>query len=116
MNTNLIILFGSQVSGHINTLSDVDIAVLTNHALSLDEKSELSDQLAKQMKVSSDLIDLVDLNVASPLLQYSISQTGRLISGTKDDFLRFKVLAWKRYQDTAKFRRQRKQALYNSNL
>ena len=116
MSTNLIILVGSQVSGHANTQSDVDIAVLTDHTLSLGEKLELSDQLAKQMKVSSDLIDIVDLNVASPLLQYSISQTGRLISGEKDDFLRFRVLAWKRYQDTAKFRQRRKEALYNSNL
>ena len=116
MSTNLIILFGSQVSGHTNTQSDVDIAVLTNHTLSLDEKLELSDQLANQMQVSSDLIDIVDLSVASPLLQYSISQTGQLISGKKEDFLRFRVLAWKRYQDTAKFRQQRKKALYNSNL
>ena len=116
MNTNLIILFGSQISGHTNTQSDFDVAILTDHILSLDEKLELSDQLAKQMNVSSDLIDIVDLNVASPLLQYSISKTGRLISGNKDDFLRFKVLAWKRYQDTAKFRQQREKALYNSNL
>ena len=66
------------------------------------------------MDISSDSIDIVDLNVASPLLQYSIAQTGRILSGNKDDFLRFKVLAWKRYQDTAKFRLSRKESLHTA--
>lgn len=111
MGANLIILFGSQVSGHKNAYSDVDVAVLSDHELSLKEKSELSDQVADQMQVSADDIDIVDLQTASPLLQYSIAQTGRLLSGSDDAFLRFRVLAWKRYQDTAKFRRAREKVL-----
>lgn len=111
MKTNLIILFGSQVSGYAGPRSDFDIAVLADKPLTIQDKADVSDNVARQMNVSSDLIDIVDLNVASPLLQYSIAQTGRILSGAKEDFLRFKVLAWKRYQDTAKFRLSREKAL-----
>ncbi len=111
MKTNLIILFGSQISGNTRPTSDIDVAVLADHPLSIKDKEEVSEQIAKDMHISSDLIDLVDLNTASPLLQHSIAQTGRLLSGTEYDFLRFKVLAWKRYQDTAKFRLRRAEVL-----
>jgi len=114
MKTNLIILFGSQTSGKIRPTSDVDLAVLANHPLSIKDKDEISEQMAKNLNVSSDLIDLIDLSVASPLLQHSIAQTGRLLAGTDYDFMRFKVLAWKRYQDTAKFRLSREKSLNQS--
>ena len=81
LKVNLIIIFGSQVSGYTSPRSDVDIAVLADKQLTIQDKADISEQTAREMKVSSDLIDLVDLNVASPLLQYSIAQTGRLLSG-----------------------------------
>ncbi len=112
MKTRLIILFGSQVSGHAGPRSDFDVAVLADQPLTVKDKADISEQTAKQMHISSDLIDIVDLNTASPLLQYSIAQTGRLFSGDKDKFLRFKVLAWKRYMDTAKFRLRREKSLH----
>ena len=114
MKINLIILFGSQISGHTKPGSDVDVAVLADKPLTIQDKADISENIAQQMSVSSDLIDMVDLNAASPLLQYSIAQTGRLFLGNKDDFLRFKVLAWKRYQDTAKFRLRREKSLYTA--
>lgn len=116
MNTRLIILFGSQVSGKNNVKSDIDVAVLADRPISLAEKASISDQVAKKMNVSSDLIDLVDLSVASPLLQYSVAQNSKIIFGNEDDFLRFKVLAWKKYLDTAKFRSKRKDALRSQLL
>jgi len=114
MKINLIILFGSQISGNIRQASDFDLAVLADQPLSIKDKEKISEQIAEDLQISSDLIDLVDLSVASPLLQYSIAQTGRILSGNKDDFLRFKVLAWKRYQDTAKFRLSRKESLHTA--
>ena len=56
-------------------------------------------------------IDLIDLFDAPPLLQFQISKEGKLLSGEEKDFLRFKVLAWKRYLDTAKFRKIREKTL-----
>lgn len=107
MKTSLIILFGSQATNKAKTGSDFDVAVLADNSLSLQEKDEITEEIAKQLNVSSDKIDLVDLSIASPLLQHSVGQTGRLINGNKEDFLRFRVLAWKRYLDTAKFRARR---------
>jgi predicted nucleotidyltransferase len=110
----LVILFGSQATGHVRPGSDTDVAVLADHVLSLAEKSDLSQELAKELKVSEDIIDIVDLQIASPLLQQQISTHGKLLRGSADDWLRWRVLAWKRYLGTAKFRRLREQSLMKS--
>lgn len=110
-NVKLVILFGSQTSKKASAGSDTDVAVLSDQQLSLEEKIELKERLSSEMGVSEDKIDLVDLWSASPLLQYQVAQNGRLIKGDPSDFIRFKVLAWKRYLDTAKLRRIREQAI-----
>ena len=107
----LIILFGSQASKRAGANSDTDVAVLADHILSLEEKSSLAETLAQKLKVSEETIDLIDLRSAPPLLEYQIAQHGKLFEGKQDDFIRFKVLAWKRYQDTAKLRRMREKSL-----
>ena len=61
--------------------------------------------------VSEDAVDVVDIWHAPPLLQQEIARHGKLIYGDAFDFIRFRVLAWKRYLDTAKFRRARERAL-----
>jgi predicted nucleotidyltransferase len=107
----LIILFGSRARATAGAISDFDVAVLGDRTLTLEEKSQIKTKLAKKINALEDKIDLVDLWNASPLLQYEVAQTGKLLEGDEFDFLRFKVLAWKQYQDTAKLRRQREQAL-----
>ena len=107
----LIIAFGSQVSGQTRTESDFDVAVLSEKPLTLAQRSRLSLMLSKKLKINEDKIDLVDLKAASPILQYEISRKGKLILGSEFDFIRFKVRAWKMYQDTEKFRRLREQML-----
>lgn len=111
MDTRLIILFGSQASKIAGRQSDTDVAVLSDHSLTLEEKASLTENLARKLNVSEEKIDLIDLWSAPPLLQYQVAQNGKLIEGEEFDFIRFKVLAWKRYQDTAKFRRIREQVL-----
>lgn len=111
MNIKLIILFGSQASRKAGAGSDTDVAILSDRAITLEDKMELREKLAAGLGVSEDKIDLIDLWSAPPLLQHQIAQNGRLIEGKIADFIRFKVLAWKRYQDTAKFRRIREQVL-----
>lgn len=107
----LIIFFGSRVRGRAGARSDFDVAVLADHALTLDERSDAQRLSAKILGANEDLVDIVDIWNAPPLLAYEIATHGKLIFGSALDFLRFRVFAWKRYQDTAKFRRARERAL-----
>ncbi len=107
----LIILFGSQATGNAGKTSDTDIAVLGDRPLTLDERSELEEKYANRFSVSEEMIDLVDLSIAPPILRYQVAQSGKLLHGSEEDFIRFKVLAWKQYLNTEKFRRYRQQSL-----
>ncbi len=112
-STKLVILFGSRARETAGANSDFDVAVTTSHTLSLEERSEFARKAATKLHTTEDHIDLVDLAVASPLLQQQVAASGKLIEGNAADFVRFRVLAWKRYLDTAKLRRARTQALSN---
>lgn len=109
--STLVILFGSRARETASSQSDADVAVLADHPLTLSERSEFVLRIAQKIGAAEDRIDLVDLWHASPLLQRQIADEGRLLAGDAFDFLRFRVLAWKRYQDTAKFRRARERAI-----
>lgn len=111
MKTPLIIAFGSQVSGKSTTMSDHDFGVLGKQSLSLSERTDLSDYISKKLDINEDKIDIVDLRTASPLLKFEVARNGKLIDGEYFDFIRFKVLAFKEYVDTAKFRRLREEVM-----
>lgn len=104
-------LFGSQVTGAAGAMSDTDIAALSDHPLSLTERGMLTEEVARTRGVNEDTVDLIDLWYAPPLLAHEVAQHGVLLEGAPADFLRFKVHAWKRYLDTAKFRRIRAEHL-----
>ena len=76
-DTKLIILFGSSATGTAGSHSDTDVAVLADHVLSLRELGEISHDIAEELHVSEDKIDMVDLYRASPLLQYEIATQDR---------------------------------------
>ncbi|MEK7161592.1 MAG: nucleotidyltransferase domain-containing protein [Patescibacteria group bacterium] len=107
LNPNLFVLFGSQSKGYSNEVSDFDIGVVMDKPMSLEEKNILSEEIAKEFSFNEDKIDLVDLNEASPLLQMEAAKSGKLLKGSEEDFFKFKLLAWKRYQHTTKFRKMR---------
>ena len=107
----LLILFGSRAKGTARADSDWDVAVASGHQLSLDERVMYVQKAAQLLRVSEDDVDLVDTWSASPLLQHYIGEQGTLLAGDPFLFIRFRVLAWKRYQDTAKLRRLRSEAL-----
>mgnify|MGYP001607247187 CR=1 FL=1 len=111
LNIELIIMFDSQVSGKTNLKSDVDIAILRDKSLSLEERSELTELLAKEYELNEDKIDLVEIKNASPILRFQIAEQGKLLWGDKSKFIRFRVLSWKLYLDTAKLRRVREKFL-----
>lgn len=107
----LIILFGSHARGTAGKQSDFDVAVTADRPLSLEERALVAHDVARKLKTPEDRIDIVELLHAPPLLQYQIATTGKILEGNPADFIRFQVLAWKRYLDTAKLRRSREKSL-----
>lgn len=110
-NIKLVILFGSRATGKAGAQSDTDVAILADHPLTIAEKGHVAEEAGRILDVSEDMIDVADIWRAPPLLQQEIAQNGKLLHGNAFDFIRFRVLAWKRYLDTAKFRRARERAL-----
>jgi uncharacterized protein len=69
-------VFGSEAAGTAREESDIDIALLTQPAPSIDilakAKAELSDALGRE-------VDLIDLRRASPILAYQVLKSGVLV-------------------------------------
>lgn len=93
---DLVVLFGSQVTGRVHPESDVDIAVRGTKILSLSQQLELARQLDKVLIDT----DLVDLRRASPLMLASVATTGQvLFERRKNAFAHFRLLAINQYLD-----------------
>lgn len=116
MNSPLIIAFGSQIKGTATAASDHDFGVFAGYLLSLEERSDIAGSLAQKFSLNEDLIDLVDLSSVSPILKFEVAKHGKLIQGSEFDFIRFKVRAFKEYQDTAKFRRMRERIMLKNHV
>jgi len=111
LDISLIILFGSQATKKMGQKSDFDIAVFSHKSMDIKARSQFLGVLAEKFNLDEDRIDFVEISSASPLLQFQISSQGKLLWGNPLDFVRFKVLAWKRYLDTAKLRSAREKYL-----
>lgn len=73
---SIVILFGSASSGCMRAESDVDIAVLYDHALSAHEKESLTDRLSHRL---GRIIDLVDLSVVNGVILRQVLCKGRIL-------------------------------------
>jgi len=111
MNKPIIIAFGSQISGRATLSSDFDFGVFSYNPLTLASRTDIAHSLSNRLNINEDKIDLVDLSSASPILKFEVAKKGKLIEGDIYDFIRFKVRAFKEYQDTAKFRRMRERVI-----
>lgn len=96
-NLELIILFGSQVSGKKNPESDFDVAYKTDKKLSGKELINLNCNFIDLF--NNDKIDMLDLKKVDPLLLFEIAQNSQLIYGSKIDYFQFKAVAFKKYVD-----------------
>ena len=96
----LILLFGSKISGKAHRESDFDVAYLSNKALDLEEEARLIMELSQVFK--SENIDLVNLKKAPPLLMKQIFQNHRVLycSNFKIYHL-YKIYALKRFIEAA---------------
>ncbi len=116
MDKPLIIAFGSRVSGRSTDFSDYDFGVFSDKPLSLEDRGRLAEYLADKFDISEDKIDLIDLFSASPLLKFEAAKRGRLVEGSTFSFIRYKVHAFKQYQDTARFRRMRERVMMQNHV
>jgi len=98
----LMILHGSQASGHANRQSDVDIGILTTAQIDSEQYLGL---LHDFNEIFGDQFDPVILNGAEPLITYQVAIHGKpLFEQKKGAFASFQVQAISRYMDSKKFR------------
>jgi uncharacterized protein len=101
-------LFGSQATGAAGPLSDVDVAVWLDPALSSDERFDLRLRLmtAASRAIGTGEVDVVPLNDAPPLLRHRAIRDGRpLVERDARQRVRLDTAAILEYLDTAPLRR-----------
>lgn len=95
----LILLFGSRISGEIHKESDFDIAYLSKRNLDLMEEAKLICDLMPIFK--SEKIDLVNLKKALPLLLFAITDHCQVLYEKNPlIFPTLRVYAFKKYIET----------------
>ncbi len=95
----LVVIFGSRARGRATETSDCDVGVLRKEGIvPAGDFLQLAYQLSRALNLGN--VDLVDLGRASPLLKYEVSRWGKPVYQAEPSvFVRFRVLAWKLYQD-----------------
>jgi len=91
---DLLVLFGSQVSGRTHKKSDYDIGFISKHPKGLEEEIRMEFELSEDLRVGK--IDLVNLKKASPLLMKSVTDNSILLYQREPTlYARFKIYALK---------------------
>jgi predicted nucleotidyltransferase len=99
----LILVFGSVVTGTLHGKSDIDLAFLFDRPVDIVSITNSVIRL-----LHTDNVDVIDLKKASPLLKYSAAEKGRpLYEKSPGMFNEFYSLAFRMYVDTKKLREAR---------
>lgn len=98
----LLLLFGSRVSGKTHQESDYDIAYLSKRKFSLDKQGRLiMDLLPLIGEYDERLINLVNIKKASPLLLYAMTTNSLVLFEKKPaSFACLRAYAFKKYIET----------------
>lgn len=91
----LVYLFGSQADGSSTPSSDIDIAVLLEKKMDPVARFNLEQTLA--IKLNQD-VDLVDLLMASTVLQNQVIMNGELLFGSENEQTKFEMQVLSMYQ------------------
>jgi len=110
-NVKLIFLFGSQINGSATYKSDIDIAILTNQKLDPIKRWDIQNELANAL--NSD-VDLIDLLMASTVMQNQIVMTGVCIYQVEQQLDKFTMKVMSMYQHLNDERRDIISQFYNS--
>lgn len=89
-------LFGSQATGRARPDSDVDLAVLAEHPLTLDQRLSLQTDLEQALQ--RDCVDVVDLRRGSPILQFEALNGIRLFAHSPAKVAKFSSLVGREYE------------------
>ncbi len=114
---SMAVVFGSTATG-VKKPGDVDVAVFLNDEAKKRANTDFSSQFEVTVAIadfigeSVDRVDAVFVGPeTTPLLLYHIARDGKLLFGSGQDFMRFRVFAVKVYQDAWKFREATRQYL-----
>jgi uncharacterized protein len=98
----LVLEFGSMVTGHVHPRSDLDLAVLLGRrTLPFDELLNLQHEL--QRLNPEHEVDVAILNHADPLFLRKITERCRLVYGSTRRLAELQIYAFKRYQDHRRY-------------
>jgi predicted nucleotidyltransferase len=102
---SLVVLFGSHAKGAARPESDLDLGVLVDeYPVEPERELALIRDLVQALRRAD--LDLTILNHANPSLCYQAARDGLpLYEREPGAFARFRFRAWKRFIDTARFRR-----------
>ena len=95
-NLTLLVLFGSQATGHTHKQSDVDVGYLADRDIDYREKYDISLELARIFK--NPEVELVNLNNVSPEFKKQVADTGIVLYEREASiFGLFAIVAFKLY-------------------
>lgn len=97
----LLILFGSQVTGKTHAESDFDIGFISNKELDIREETMLGSGMMPILIIRDErLINLVNLKILRPLFLYSMTQKAIVLYEAKENtFFSLQAYAYKLYID-----------------
>lgn len=96
-------LFGSQALQNTGRLSDIDIAVyLDKNVDAFTYRLRFIEVIMKIIK--NERVDVVVLNMATPLLRHEVIKSGIILKDNKTERLRFEVETLREYIDTSYLR------------
>ncbi len=103
----MVLLFGSQVSGWVHARSDIDLGFLYDEPVDLLDLTNKVTQL-----LHTDKVDVIDFRRANPLLSFSAAREGTLLyERFPGQFHVFYSLSFRRYVDTKKLRDARSRSI-----
>lgn len=109
-DVKMLLLFGSAANMR-KPAEDIDIAVLLSDTKRVECENNInlfigfSNDLAKVLGVSSDILDITFISSKTPpLLLYYIARDGKLVFGNRSVFNELRLKAMRVFFDTAKFR------------
>ncbi len=105
----LVLLFGSRARGKTHEKSDVDLAVLAPHILSLKDFLTIQSRFNDILKAP---VDLVDLKTVPVLLGDRIARDAQVIVGNIKKFQRLRDLLHMKYMDYGHYFKKREERLY----
>lgn len=110
---DLLLLFGSRITGKTHKGSDYDVGYVSSQKLSLDQEGQLIVDLLPVFGIIDErLINLVNIRKAPPLLLYAMTGQCQVLFERKPPaFAVLRALAFKKYIETQPLYREKERRL-----